>query len=149
VKSDVETVLDCYVCLYFACHTRSLTASKKRYAISPNQANVLEYLDTEKGTTVLALACHLRIAPSTMSLTLDRLQRGDSSLCEKNPTDGRRTIILITAEGDSIKRNKRILEPDLIAAMLNRTAATRRRSRQHRNISKPLPPGIKMKYIDG
>ena len=126
-KSDVETVLECYVRIYFACHARSVSDPKKRSAISPNQANVLEYLDKEEGITVLDLARHLGVAPSTMSLTLDRLERGGFVFRRKDPTDGRRTMIVLTPDGERIKRKQKVLEPDLIAAMLNRLSSTRRR----------------------
>lgn len=126
-KSDVEMVLECYVRIYFACHVRSVADPKKRSAISLNQANVLEFLDTEEGVTVLDLARHMGVAPSTMSLTLDRLERGGFIIRRKDPNDGRRTMILLTGEGDRIKRKQKVLEPELIAAMLSRLSATRRK----------------------
>lgn len=126
-KSDVETVLECYVRIYFACHARSVNDPKKRSPISTNQANVLEFLDTEEGTTVLDLARQMGVAPSTMSLTLDRLERGGFVQRKKDPNDGRRTMIVLTADGDRVKRKQKVLEPDLIAAMLSRLPATRRK----------------------
>lgn len=119
--------MEAYVRIYFACHARSVTDPKKRSTISTNQANVLEYLDTEEGTTVLDLARHLGVAPSTMSLTLDRLERGTFIQRRKDPTDGRRTLVFLTSEGDRIKRRQQVLEPDLIAAMLGRMSTTKRK----------------------
>lgn len=126
-KSDVETVMECYVRIYFACHVRSITDPKKRSTISANQANVLEFLDTGEGTTVLDLARHLGVAPSTMSLTLDRLEKGSFVRRQKDPSDGRRTLIFLTGEGDRIRRRQKLLEPELIAAMLGRMSTARRK----------------------
>jgi MarR family transcriptional regulator, organic hydroperoxide resistance regulator len=126
-KSDVETVLECYVRIYFACHARSVNDPKKRSTISPNQANVLEHLSLEEGTTVLDLARTLGVAPSTMSLTLDRLERNHFVVRRKDSNDGRRTMVHLTSDGERIKRKQKVLEPDLIAAMLSRLPTGRRK----------------------
>jgi MarR family transcriptional regulator, organic hydroperoxide resistance regulator len=127
-KSDVDAVLECYVRIYFACHARSVSDPKKRSSISTHQAKVLEFLDSEEGTTVLDLARHMGVAPSTMSLTLDRLERGNYVQRRKDPNDGRRTLIFLTSDGDKVKRKQKVLEPDLIAAMLGRLPTNRRKA---------------------
>jgi DNA-binding MarR family transcriptional regulator len=126
-NSDVEAVLECYVRIYSACHARGVTDPKKRSSISTNQANVLEFLDTGEGTTVLELARQMGVAPSTMSLTLDRLEKGGFIERRKDPRDGRRTMILLTPEGDRARRKQKVLEPDLIADMLNLLSSARRK----------------------
>jgi DNA-binding MarR family transcriptional regulator len=126
-KSDVETVLECYVRIYFACHARSSAKLGKRPVISASQANVLEFLDVSSGITVLDLARLLGIAPSTMSLTLDRLERATFVRRRKDPGDGRRTLIYLTPAGLAVKRQQQFLEPALISAMLNRLPAPRRK----------------------
>ncbi|WP_051670666.1 MarR family winged helix-turn-helix transcriptional regulator [Bryobacter aggregatus] len=128
-KSDVETVLECYVRIYFACHTRQVGdgKSKKGIDISTHQAKVLEYLDANDGMTVLDLARNIGVAPSTMSLTLDRLERGSFVRRQKDPSDGRRTLIYLTSDGDRIKRKQKVLEPDLIAAMLGKLPTAKRK----------------------
>jgi DNA-binding MarR family transcriptional regulator len=126
-KSDVETVLECYVRIHVACHSRPNAKAGKRPPVSPTQANVLEFLDVTSGITVLDLARLLGIAPSTMSLTLDRLERATFVRRRKDPGDGRRTLIYLTPAGLTVKRQQQILEPALIAAMLNRLPAPRRK----------------------
>jgi len=126
-KSDVETLLECYVRIHFACHVRGVSGPKSRPSISTHQQSVLEFLNAKEGTTVLDLARHVGVAPSTMSLTLDRLEKGAYVQRRKDSTDGRRTMIFLTAEGDRIKRKQKVLEPDLIAAMLSRMPAARRK----------------------
>ena len=126
-QSDVETVLECYVRIYFACHSRSSAKVGKRPVISTSQAHVLEFLDPTKGITVLDLARLLGIAPSTMSLTLDRLERATFVRRRKDPGDGRRTLIYLTPACLAVKRQQQFLEPALISAMLNRLPAPRRK----------------------
>ncbi len=126
-KSDVEAVLECYVRIYFACHSRGASDPKRRSTISANQANVLESLNVEEGTTVLDLARHLGVAPSTMSLTLDRLEKHGYIERRKDPSDGRRTLVFLTPDGEKTRRRQQVLEPHLVAAMLGRLPSSRRK----------------------
>lgn len=117
-KSDVETLLECYLRIYSACHVPSQARGKKTSSVSSNQATVLDNLSLTKGVTVLNLARHMGVAPSTMSLTLDRLERGAFIKRIKDREDGRRTYVFLTPEGDRIQRGQKILEPERIAALL-------------------------------
>lgn len=117
-KSDVETLLECFQRIYSTCHVRNQTLGKMASAVSANQASVLDNLSTTKGVTVLNLASRMGVAPSTMSLTLDRLERGSFIKRIKDTGDGRRTFVFLTLEGDRIQRGQKMLEPERIAALL-------------------------------
>lgn len=62
-----------------------------------------------------------------MSLTLDRLERGSFVCRRKDDEDRRRTIILLTPLGDRTKAQNKVLEPELIAALLGEPAPARRK----------------------
>jgi DNA-binding MarR family transcriptional regulator len=55
-----------------------------------------------------------------MSLTVDRLERGGYMRRERSPEDGRRVDLRLTPAGVRIQRQQKVLEPDLVAAMLDR-----------------------------
>ncbi len=126
-KSDIETLLECYLRIYSACHVPSPARGKKSSSVSSNQAVVLDNLSLTRGVTVLNLASHMGVAPSTMSLTLDRLERGAFIKRIKDREDGRRTYVFLTPDGDRIKRGQKILEPERIAALLGNLTINKRK----------------------
>jgi DNA-binding MarR family transcriptional regulator len=60
------------------------------------------------------------VTASTMSLTVDRLQRDGYVTRERSTGDRRRVDLRLTEAGVRIKRQQKVLEPDLVAAMLAR-----------------------------
>lgn len=123
---EVQTVLRCYPQIYFACHCRHVRDEKTHAQLSSHQASVLDHLDDVEGTSMLALAQHMGVTASTMSLTVDRLERGGYVRRERSPQDGRRVDLRLTVAGSGIKKQQKVLEPELIAAMLRRLDPVRR-----------------------
>lgn len=117
-RADVETVLRCYPRIYFACHRRHVRDGRTQALLSAHQASVLDHLDDVEGTSLLSLARHMGVTASTMSLTVDRLERGGYVTRARSKEDGRRVDLRLTAAGVRIKRQQKVLEPELIAAML-------------------------------
>jgi DNA-binding MarR family transcriptional regulator len=126
-QADVQTVLRCYPQIYFACHCRHVRDEKTQAQLSSHQASVLDHLDDVEGTSLLALAQHMGVTASTMSLMVDRLERGGYVRRERSPQDGRRVDLRLTAAGVGIKKQQKVLEPELIAAMLRHLDPVRRR----------------------
>ena len=114
-KSDVETLLECFLRTISTCHVPNQTRGKMASAVSANQASVLDNLSTTKGVTVLNLASRMGVAPSTMSLALDQLERGSIIKRIKDTGDGRRTFVFLA------------LEPDRIAALLGTLSLGKRK----------------------
>ena len=129
--AEVQTVLRCYPQIYFACHCRHVRDEKTQAQLSSHQASVLDHLDDVEGTSVLALAQHMGVTASTMSLTVDRLERGGYVRRERSPQDGRRVDLRLTEAGVGIKKQQKVLEPELIAAMLQRLDPASRREALH------------------
>jgi len=119
-QAEVQTVLRCYPQIYFACHCRHVRDERTNAQLSSHQASVLDHLDEVDGTSLLALARHMGVTASTMSLTVDRLERGGYVRRERCPQDGRRVDLRLTAAGVGVKKQQKVLEPELIAAMLRR-----------------------------
>jgi DNA-binding MarR family transcriptional regulator len=126
-RAEVETVLRCYPRIYFACHRRHVRDERTQGILSAHQAGVLDHLDEVEGTSLLGLAQHMGVTASTMSVMVDRLERGGYVRRERSPQDGRRVDLRLTAAGVGIKKQQKVLEPDLIAAMLQHLNPARRR----------------------
>jgi MarR family transcriptional regulator, organic hydroperoxide resistance regulator len=119
-ESGVDIVLRCYPQIYFACHRRHVRDEKTNAVLSAHQASVLDHLDDVDGTNLMELARHMSVTASTMSLMIDRLERGGHVTRERSKEDGRRVVLRLTPAGVLIKRQQNVLEPDLVEAMLER-----------------------------
>ncbi len=122
----VETVLRCYPLIYFACHRRHIRDEATQVVLSAHQASVLDHLDDVEATSLLELARHMGVTASTMSLTVDRLERGGYVRRERSKEDGRRVNLRLTASGVRIKRQQKVLEPALVAGMLEQLSERKR-----------------------
>ena len=127
MREEVETVLQCYPQIYFACHRRHVRDEQSKAVLSAHQASILDHLDDVDGTSLLELAKHMGVTASTMSLTVDRLERGGYVSRERSKADGRRVDLRLTASGVRIKRQQKVLEPELVQAMLARLDEGKRR----------------------
>jgi DNA-binding MarR family transcriptional regulator len=126
-RADVETVLHCYPQIFFACHRRHVRDEQTKQLLSAHQASVLDHLDAVEPTSLLHLAKHMGVTASTMSLTVDRLERGGYMRRERSQEDGRRVDLRLTPAGVRIQRQQKVLEPDLVAAVLDRLDERKRR----------------------
>ena len=124
---DVETVLRCYPQIYFACHKRHVRDQATQEVISAHQASILDHLDDAQATSLFDLARHMGVTASTMSITVDRLVRGGYVARERSEQDRRRLDLKLTPAGLRIKRQQKVLEPGLVAAVLARLDDRRRR----------------------
>lgn len=124
---DVETVLRCYPQIYFACHKRHVRDQATNETISAHQASILDHLDDVQATSLFDLARHMGVTASTMSITVDRLVRGDYVVRERSQEDRRRLDLRLTPAGVRIKKQQKVLEPELVAAVLQRLDERRRK----------------------
>src|ERR1700754_2485155 len=105
----VDTVLGCYPQIFFPCHRRHVKDEESRAVISQHQASILDHLDDVEGTSLLDLARHMGVTPSTMSLTVDRLERGGYVTRTRSKQDKRRVDLRLTPAGVRIKRQDKVL----------------------------------------
>lgn len=125
--SEVETVLQCYPQIYFACHRRHVRDEDPQAVLSANQASILDHLDDVAGTSLFDLARHMGVTASTMSLTVDRLERAGYVNRTRSKEDRRRVDLRLTAAGLRIKRQQKVLEPELVQAVLSHLDQRKRR----------------------
>lgn len=118
-NSAVQQVLDAYPKIFFACHTRHVQDPKTRRSVSAHQASILDHLDSVEPTSLMDLARHMGVTPSTMSLTLDRLARRGYVERRRDPEDKRRSALRLTEAGERLRRAQSVLEPARVAGMLH------------------------------
>src|SRR5262245_48418196 len=95
----VQQVMGNYPRIFFACHTRHVRDESAGRTISAHQASVLDHLDEIEATGLNGLAKHMGVTPSTMSLTVDRLERDGYVSRGADPEDGRRVALRLTPAG--------------------------------------------------
>jgi len=118
LDSDAARLLRDYPRIFFACHQRHRRDPLDGDEISAHQASVLDHLDELEPTGMVELARHMGVTASTMSLTIDRLERGGYVLRERDARDGRRVNLRLTAKGVRMKEAQSVLELERVKAML-------------------------------
>src|SRR5437763_854710 len=73
------------------------------------------------------LAGHMGVTPSTMSITIDRLQRGGYVIRERAADDRRRLQLRLTEAGERMKEAGSVLDPARVALLLDQLSAGDRR----------------------
>ncbi|HEY3744455.1 MAG TPA: MarR family transcriptional regulator, partial [Bryobacteraceae bacterium] len=79
-------------------------------------------------TTVHDLASHMGVTASTMSLHLDKLERGGYVRRVRSRTDARRVELRLSPAGVRIKQQQKVLDPRLVDLMLARLNDSERRT---------------------
>ncbi len=130
-RDDAERVMRLYPRVFFACHQRHRRDPKSRREISANQASVLDHLDSVEPTLVGELARHMGVTPSTMSLSLSRLERQGYVMRLRDPGDKRRVKVLLTPAGVRMKNARSVLEPQRVRALMMRLKPAERADALH------------------
>jgi DNA-binding MarR family transcriptional regulator len=125
--ADVAAVLDAYPRIYFACHRRHVYDAEQRRLVSAHQASVLDHLDPIESTVLSDLAKHMGVTASTMSLAIDRLERNGYVTRQRDATDRRRVRLRLTDAGERVRRANSVLDPALVAEMLEQLPSAQRR----------------------
>ena len=124
----VKQVMELYPRIYFACHTRHVRDPKTQKLLSAHQASILDHLDEQEPLTLLDLARHLGVTPSTMSLHVERLVRRGYVSRLRASEDGRRLRLLLTPAGIRVREAKSVLDPERVRALLSRLTSEDRQA---------------------
>ena len=119
-RDAARQVMELYPRIYFACHTRHVRDPRTQRLLSAHQASILDHLDEREPLTLLDLARHMGVTPSTMSLQVERLVRGGYVSRLRANEDGRRLRLLLTPAGVRVREAKSVLDPDRVRALLGR-----------------------------
>ena len=118
MRNDVAAVLEQYPRIFFACHTRHRRDPRSKRLLSAHQGSILDHLDNVEPTGLTDLARHMGVTASTMSLSVDRLERGGFVRRQRDPRDGRRVGLRLTPAGVRVKEAQSVLEPERVRGML-------------------------------
>jgi DNA-binding MarR family transcriptional regulator len=121
-------MMELYPRIYFACHTRHVRDPKTQRVLSAHQASILDHLDEREPLTLLDLAHHLGVTPSTMSLQIERLVRRGYVSRVRATEDARRLRLLLTAAGIRVREAKSVLDPVRVRALLARLTTEERQA---------------------
>jgi DNA-binding MarR family transcriptional regulator len=123
----VARVLNLYPRIYFACHTRHVHDPATGRAVSAHQASILDHLDEVEAMTLTDLADHMGVTPGTMCVHVERLVRRGYVARLRDPQDGRRAQLRLTAAGRRVREARSVLDPERVRRMLGGLDASARR----------------------
>lgn len=118
-QSPIAAVLELYPRIYFACHTRHVQDPATGARLSAHQASILDHLSQTEAKSLTALAAHMGVTASTMSLAIDRLEGLGYVRRARDRADGRRVRLLLTKTGQRIRAAHSVLDPRKVGAMLS------------------------------
>lgn len=127
-KDAVKQVMELYPRIYFACHTRHVRDPQSHRLLSAHQASILDHLDEHEPLSLLDLARHMGVTPSTMSLNIERLVRRGYVSRDRAAEDGRRLTLRITPAGVRLREAKSVLDPARVRALLARLTPVQRQT---------------------
>jgi MarR family transcriptional regulator, organic hydroperoxide resistance regulator len=117
---EVASLLDHYPRIYFACHVRHRREPESGKMLSERQASILDHLDEGDPMALKELARHLGVTAATMCVAVDRLVDGGWVRRDRDPGDGRRVCLRLTAAGVRMKAAQTVLDPDRVRRVLSR-----------------------------
>jgi len=123
---QVQQVMTWYPRIYFACHTRHVRDEEQNRVISAHLVSVLDHLDEVDSMGLLELAAHMGVTPSTMSITVDRLERGGYLSKTRGTADKRRVNLTLTAAGSRIRAKYTVLDNERVADVLRQLSPDER-----------------------
>jgi MarR family transcriptional regulator, organic hydroperoxide resistance regulator len=125
-RPDVAAVFRDYPRIYFACHRRHVRDPETGSLVSAQQVSILDHLDPVEPTILGDLAEHMGVTPSTMSIAVGRLVAKGYVSRMLDEADRRRVQLRLTDDGARIRAANSVLEPDLVADMLDQLSITER-----------------------
>jgi DNA-binding MarR family transcriptional regulator len=128
IRAAVAAVLDCYPRVFFACHGAHVRDPGSKRTLSAQQAAVVDHLDTVETIFLHELARHLGVTPSSMSLMIDRLEKGGYVRRSRDTLDARRVNLRLTKAGARVKAQQKVLDTRLVEAVLRRLLPAERES---------------------
>lgn len=129
--SDVDTALRGYLRIHTACRSREVRDPHGGRRLSSHQASILSHLDDVDPTMVGELAEHVGVTPSTMSLTLKRLEDAGYVRRDRDPSDRRVMNVRLTDAGVRMRDAHTLLDARRVRAMLDMLAPADRAAALH------------------
>ena len=126
LTEEVDMLMNLYPKIYFACHTKHTIDPETKEKLTNNQLSILNHLDPEIPISLYELATHLGVTPSTMSITINRLEQGKFLMRKKSREDARKVEIVLTSKGVNIRKSSAVLDCEYVLSMLKRLSERER-----------------------
>ncbi|HUP88312.1 MAG TPA: MarR family winged helix-turn-helix transcriptional regulator [Longimicrobiales bacterium] len=126
LEKAVDRIMRAYPRIYLACHRRHVFDEAQKRLVSAHQASILDHLDSVDAVSVSALAEHMGVTNSTMSLALDRLEANGYIARDRDDADRRRVHVRLTKAGLRVRQANSVLDPDLVETLLKQLSASER-----------------------
>jgi DNA-binding MarR family transcriptional regulator len=128
LRPDVAQVFRDYPRIYFACHRRHVRDPRTGTQVSARQVSILDHLDADTPTILGDLADHLGVTPATMSIAIGQLVDRGYVTRVLDPVDRRKVQLRLTDAGVRICAANSVLEPSLVADMLDQLSVRDRKA---------------------
>lgn len=107
-----------YPQIYLACHVDHVRTSSTEWRLSARDSSILAHLDRARGVSPKELACHLRVAPSTLSAALGRLGELGYLASRAASADKRQHELRLTNLGARAMAATSVLETKRVRALV-------------------------------
>ena len=128
LRPDVAAVFRDYPRIYFACHRTHVRDPQSGAPVSSHQVSILDHLDADAPTMLTDLATHMGVTAATMSIAIGRLVNQGYVTRVLDPADRRKVQLRLTEAGVGICAANSVLEPTLVAEMLDQLSAPDRKA---------------------
>lgn len=118
MTDDAQKLLSFYPKIYFACHTRHVRDPKTETVLTSNQVSILDHLDLDEPMSLNALASHMGVKASTMSISVDRLVGFGYILRDRSQEDRRQVLLRLTLSGLELSKAHSVLDAERVQGML-------------------------------
>src|SRR5262249_13094476 len=122
----IRRLLAVYPAIFVACHRRHLRQDPSGNTVTEHQASVIDHLHPIRPTTLNMLAEHMGIGRSAMSISVTRLVRSGYIRSRRDPQDRRRVALTLTRNGERVKEENTVLDPELVRELLRPMPAAER-----------------------
>jgi DNA-binding MarR family transcriptional regulator len=113
-QPQVAAVLRDYPRIYFACHRRHTRDPLTGDVVSLKHVQILDHLDESTSMSLVELAEHLGVTPSTTSIAVDRLVKRGYITRTPDVVDRRRIHLRLTPAGARVCAAHSVLDPELV-----------------------------------
>jgi len=124
--SAIQKVVDLVPRILYACRRLDARTLSTGRSLSPQQALILDQLDTDVPTSLQALAAQMSVTAPTMSVAIGRLVREGYVRRDRDEIDGRRLDLTLSPAGVRVRKSTSSLDPKRVAALLGRLSASDR-----------------------
>jgi DNA-binding MarR family transcriptional regulator len=131
LRHDVAQIFRDYPRIYFACHRRHVRDPKNGNQVSARQVSILDHLDAAAPMMLGDLADHLSVTSATMSIAIGQLVDQGFVTRVVDPIDRRKVQLRLTEAGVRVCAANSVLEPALVAGVLDRLSVRDRKAALH------------------